>query len=293
MHKEYENDFGYIKYKRNDPKSVRINHTNDVTYLTYPSLEATDSVIHGFSTRLGGVSEGIYSSMNLSFTRGDDPEAVFENYRRISAAIGFSVESIVCSDQTHTTNVRKVDRSDCQKGVAIPRDYSDVDGLITNDPEVTLATFYADCVPLYLVDPIKRAIGLSHSGWRGTVGKIGKITVERMNCEFGCQPEDIIAVIGPSICMECYEVSEDVADEFYRAYPEEKWESLLLDKGNGKYQLDLWEACRENFLEAGVLKEHITMPQICTCCNPDFLYSHRASKGKRGNLAAFLKLKDV
>lgn len=280
-----------IQWKDNQQKHTKVNKKGEVVYLTYPLLEETETVVHGFTTRLGGVSKGVCSSMNLSFSRGDEEAAVYENYRRIADAVGFPYESIVCSDQTHTTNVRKVGKDDRGKGLLFSRNYHDVDGLITNEPEVTLATFYADCVPLYLVDPVKKAIGLSHSGWRGTVGKIGKVTVEAMEREFGSRPEDILTAIGPSICQECYEVSDDVAEEFRKIYPREIWNTLLWDKGNGKYQLNLWEACRRNFLEAGILPEHIVLPEICTCCNPDFLFSHRASQGKRGNLAAFLMLK--
>lgn len=280
-----------IQWKDNQQKHTKVNKKGEVVYLTYPLLEETETVVHGFTTRLGGVSKGVCSSMNLSFSRGDEEAAVYENYRRIADAVGFPYESIVCSDQTHTTNVRKVGKDDRGKGLLFSRNYHDVDGLITNEPEVTLATFYADCVPLYLVDPVKKAIGLSHSGWRGTVGKIGKVTVEAMEREFGSRPEDILTAIGPSICQKCYEVSEDVAEEFRKIYPRELWNTLLWDKGNGKYQLNLWEACRRNFLEAGILPEHIVLPEICTCCNPDFLFSHRASQGKRGNLAAFLMLK--
>lgn len=280
-----------IQWKENQQRYTRVNKKGEVVYLTYPLLEETGAVVHGFSTRLGGVSKGVCSSMNLSFSRGDEEEAVYENYHRIAEAVGFPYESIVCSDQTHTTNVIKVGKEDRGSGFLFPRSYHDVDGLITNEPEVTLATFYADCVPLYLVDPVKKAIGLSHSGWRGTVGKIGKITVEAMEREFGSKPEDILAAIGPSICQECYEVSEDVAEEFRKIYSQDLWKEILLDKGNEKYQLNLWEACRQNFLEAGVLSEHIILPEICTCCNPEFLFSHRASHGKRGNLAAFLMLK--
>ena len=174
-----------IRWKNREHKEIQINRVKDVIYLTYPALEETHTVVHGFSTRLGGVSQGIYSSMNLSFTRGDEEEAVKENYRRIAEAIGFSYDSIVCSDQTHTTNVLRVGQKDCGNGITHPRPYPDGDGLITDEPGVTLATFYADCVPLYLVDPVRKAIGLSHSGWRGTVGKIGKVTVEAMVKQFG------------------------------------------------------------------------------------------------------------
>lgn len=280
-----------ILWKHPGHPMTRINQQDGVTFLSFPLLEKTGVVVCGFSTRLGGVSRGCCESMNLSFTRGDDPEAVMENYRRIGHALGISPEQIVCSDQTHTVNVRKVGRDDCGNGITKPKPYGDVDGLITDEAQVALATFYADCVPLYLVDPEKKAIGLAHSGWRGTVGKIGKATVEAMRREYGCRPEAIRTVIGPSICQECYEVSEDVAEAFKKAYDPGLWDRLMTRREDGKYQLNLWEACRENFLEAGILPEHISMPEICTCCNPGFLFSHRASKGKRGNLAAFLMLK--
>lgn len=223
-----------IRWKVPENRRTRVIRREGVEYLEFSPLKETEAVLHGFTTRLGGVSRGVCSSMNLSFTRGDRQEDVRENYRRIARAVGFSVESIVCSDQTHTTNVRRVGRNDCGSGIEKPRSYQDVDGLITDESGVTLATFYADCVPLYLVDPVRRAIGLSHSGWRGTVGKIGKVTVEVMEREFGCRPENILTVIGPSICMDCYEVSGDVAGEFLQAYPEALHDRLLRKKSGGK-----------------------------------------------------------
>ena len=244
--------------------------------------------MHAFSTRLGGVSEGIYSSMNLSFTRGDKDEAVRENYRRLADAVGFRMEDIVTSDQTHTANVRLVTEEDRGNGITKSRPYTDVDGMITNVPGLVLATFYADCVPLYFIDPVHRAIGLSHSGWRGTVAKIGEVTVQRMKEEFGSDPSEIYGAVGPSICQDCYEVSEDVIEQFRAAFPEDKWDALFYGKPDGKYQLDLWEANHQIMLGAGLKEEHISMPNLCTCCNPEFLFSHRASHGRRGNLGAFL-----
>ena len=163
--------------------------------------------------------------------------------------------------------------------------------MVTNVPGLVLATVYADCVPLYFVDPVHRAIGLSHSGWRGTAAKIGKVTVEKMNEEYGTDPKDIYSAIGPSICQKCYEVSEDVILEFQKSFEKKYWDSLFYIKENGKYQLNLWEANRLIMLEAGIKEEHISMPGICTCCNPEFLFSHRASHGKRGNLGAFLGIR--
>lgn len=277
-----------IRWNPADRPAMNIKENKGVTYLTYPALEELSGFVHAFSTRLGGISEGIYSSMNLSFTRGDDENSVMENYRRLAEAVGFSVENIVTSDQTHTANVRVITEADRGNGITKPRPYTDVDGMITNVPGLVLATFYADCVPLYFIDPVRKAIGLSHSGWRGTAAHIGAVTVRRMQEEYGSLPEDIYGAIGPSICQECYEVSEDVILEFQKTFPEQSWRDLFYRKENGKYQLNLWEANRQIMLEAGLIEEHISLPGLCTCCNPEFLFSHRASRGKRGNLGAFL-----
>ena len=258
-------------------------------YLSFSSYEALPYIRHMFTTREGGVSKDIYESLNLSFTRGDDETAVLENYRRVAQAQGTSIDHIVTSDQTHTTNVRPVGKEDLGKGITRPRDYKDVDGMITDQPGVLLATFYADCVPLYFVDPVHKAIGLSHSGWRGTVGRMGQATVEAMERSFGSQPKDLLCAIGPSICQDCYEVSRDVAEAFIFAFPTHEKE-ILQAGALGKYQLDLWKANEIVLTEAGVLKEHIDLAGLCTCCNSSILFSHRASKGKRGNLGAFLML---
>ena len=258
-------------------------------YLSFSSYEALPYIRHMFTTREGGVSKDIYESLNLSFTRGDDETAVLENYRRVAQALGTSIDHIVTIDQTHKTHVRPVGKEDLGKGITLPRDYKDVDGMITDQPGVLLATFYADCVPLYFVDPVHKAIGLSHSGWRGTVGRMGQATVEAMERSFGSQPKDLLCAIGPSICQDCYEVSRDVAEAFIFAFPTHEKE-ILQAGALGKYQLDLWKANEIVLTEAGVLKEHIDLAGLCTCCNSSILFSHRASKGKRGNLGAFLML---
>ena len=248
-----------IKWNSEQIPKMNVKNNKDVTFLTYPAYEEMNWLVHGFSTRFGGVSRGIYSSMNLSFTRGDEESCVKENYRRISDAMGFDMNSIVTSDQTHTNNVRKVTEKDRGKGIVIPRDYTDTDGMITNVPGLVLATFYADCVPLYFADSVNHAIGLSHSGWRGTVQKIGAVTIEKMSEEYGSDPK--------------------------------YWNRLFYRKENGKYQLNLWMANKIIFLEAGIPEKNISMPNLCTCCNSEFLFSHRASHGKRGNLGAFLGIR--
>lgn len=281
-------------WKKTDERNVlEVKEKAGVTYLSYPLLEHTECVRHAFSTRLGGVSEGIYASMNLSFSRGDDPEAVRENFRRMAEVLEISPEQYVFSAQTHTTNVREATKDDAGKAcvTGCPEGYTDVDGLVTNEPGLCLSTFYADCVPLFFVDPVKKAIGLSHSGWRGTVGKIGKVTVEKMTELYGTDPKDVVAAVGPSICQDCYEVSGDVIEQFRENYDEKYWERLFYIKENGKYQLNLWEANHIVLREAGIPEGQIAVTNICTCCNSQLLFSHRASHGKRGNLGAFLVLK--
>lgn len=263
-----------------------------VVFLTFPALEETGMVSHAFSTRTGGVSKGKFSTMNFSFSRGDDTDCVMENYRRMGAVLDADIRRMVVSHQTHTTNVRVVTEEDAGKGVIRNRDYTDVDGMITNIPGITLVTFYADCVPLYLLDPVHRAIGLSHSGWRGTVSRMGYVTLEAMKQAYGTDASDVIACIGPSICQDCYEVGEEVAEAFARAFGGRYHSQIFYRKDNGKYHLNLWRANQIIFEESGVKREHIHTTDICTHCNPELLFSHRTMGNERGNLAAFLCLKE-
>lgn len=279
-----------LKYK--DNRHIFEERGENIPYLEFPLLRGSGIVNHGFSTRLGGVSTGCFAELNLSFDRGDRPEAVHENFRRIGKAIGVECSDMVLSQQTHTTNVRLVTEEDRGKGLVRERDYTDVDGMVTDVPGICLVTSYADCVPLYFVDPVKKAIGLSHSGWRGTVGKIGRKTVEKMRQYFGSEPSDILAAIGPSVCMDCYEVSEDVILRFQEAFDKQAWPDLFYKKPNGKYQLNLWKANEIILREAGILPEHMAVTNLCTHCNSSILYSHRAQGNRRGNLCAFLALKE-
>lgn len=266
--------------------------TQDTPYLSFPVLEKYEFIKHGFSTRLGGVSEGIYESLNLGFGRGDSDENVRINYERICKSIGVDSKSVVMSDQVHKTVLRKVGMDDTGKGLYRKKDYKEVDGIYTNETGITLVTAYADCVPLYFVDPVKRAIALSHAGWRGSIGKIGPKTVETLQKEYDSKKEEIVVVIGPSICQECYEVSEDVADEFKKEIASERWNDIvpLTDTTKRKYHLNLWKANQYFLEEAGVLSENIHISGVCTCCNSNLFHSHRASKGRRGSLSAFLAL---
>lgn len=282
----YSTDIFKLRKKHQTTTTVKIE--NDVPVIQYDLFNTLPNLTHGFSTRLGGVSKGIYESMNLSFTRGDNADKVMENFRRFGQAIGIHPGQMVFTDQTHTTNLRVVTQKDCGKGILFDRDYHDIDGLITDCSNVALVTFYADCVPLYFADPKRHVIAMSHSGWRGTVGKIGAKTVAKMQETFGCESEDIYAAIGPSICGDCYEISQDVADAFAKVFSNEDYAQFMRDDHNGKYHLNLWKANELILRHAGITPKHLALPDVCTCCNADMMWSHRKTGENRGSLAGFL-----
>ncbi len=269
--------------------SLRINENKGVVFLTFPRLSAAGGNLHAFSTRLGGVSEGDTASMNFSFTLDQSEEAVRENFRIFSAAVGFDPDKLVLSHQTHTANLRVVTEEDFGKGVWRERDYSDIDGLVTNVPGAVLVTQYADCTPLLFFDPVKRVAATSHAGWRGTVAEIGKKTVELMKSEFGSDPADIVAAIGPSINECCYEVDDPVINEIKKLDYLDR-DKCYTEKGDGKYMLSLREVNRQILINAGIKKENIDVSDLCTCCNASELHSHRKTGGKRGTLGAFIAI---
>lgn len=272
-----------------DAKNMELHHREGVEYLTFPSFSAYPFVRHAFSTRAGGVSKNEYSSMNLGFGRGDGDENVRENYHRFCRAAGLEYDLLVSSAQDHHTFIRRVGKEQCGIGIRKPKDMQSVDGLITSEPGVTLVTHYADCVPVYLLDPVKRAIGLVHAGWRGTAARIAEAAVSAMTREFGSRPADLLAGIGPSIGPCCFEVDSPVRDAF-AALSDLNPGDLIRDDGNGKYHVDLWETNRRILMRAGVPASSVTVGGVCTRCNADLLFSHRATGGKRGGLAAFLAL---
>lgn len=271
-------------------QTLNIHDKNGVVFITFPKLDKAGGQLHAFSTRLGGVSTGDTASMNFSFTLDKSADAVKENFKIFSDAVGFDPEKLVLSQQTHTSNIRKVTAKDFGKGVWRERDYTDVDGLVTDVPGAVLVTQYADCTPLIFFDPVKKVAATSHAGWRGTVKEIGRKTVGLMISDYGSDPKNIIAAIGPCIAECCYEVDDPVIDEI------KKLDCLDLsrcytEKSNGRYMLNLREVNRQILINAGLKPENIDVSDICTCCNSDFLHSHRKTAGKRGTLAAFIAIK--
>lgn len=270
--------------------TMKLNNADKVPYLTYNSLSEIKFINHAFSTRLGGVSTGEFNSMNLAFNRGDDPENVTENYKRLCKSAGFEYESLTASSQDHNTFVRAVTSENKGTGIYKPKDIESVDALITNEKGVTLVTYYADCTPLFFVDTKNKAIGLAHAGWRGTVGRIGEKVVEKMTELYNTDPSDITAAIGPAISVCCYEVDKPCADNFLALKGLDS-DKFVFPKENEKYMIDLLETNRQILVASGVKPENITVSDVCTNCNSDLLWSHRATKGKRGTMCAMMCIK--
>lgn len=269
---------------------MKLHNADSVPYLTYDSLSEITFINHAFSTKHGGVSEGDFESMNFAFNRGDNPDNVTQNYKRFCQSAGFEYETLTASAQDHNTVVRAVTEKDCGVGIYKPRDMESVDALITNEKGVTLVTYYADCTPLFFVDTKNKAIGLAHAGWRGTVGRIGEKVVKKMTELYGTNPADIKAAIGPAISVCCYEVDYPCAENFLKLEGLES-EKFVFPKENGKYMLDLLETNRQILVSCGVKPENITVSDVCTNCNSDLLWSHRATKGHRGTMCAFMCIK--
>jgi len=256
--------------------------SGSLVYYQFDSLSGFAELAHGVFTRLGGHSRAPWRGLNTGHTVGDDPEAVDANHRLICLALGFSTDDLVSPHQVHGAAVAAVGAQDRGRVV------QDTDALVTDEPGVLLMLRFADCTPIWLYDPVRRAIGLAHAGWRGTVAGTARATVDKMRSAFGSRPADLVAGIGPSIGPCCYEVGEDVAlsvqDTFSGVSPQ-----LLAPRTNGKWHLDLWAANRHHLVRAGV--EQVEVAGICTACHTEEWFSHRAERGTTGRIGALIGLR--
>ena len=258
-------------------------NSNGVVTLHCRALDEIKGLSHCFTTRQGGISTGHLSSMNLSFSR-EERSVVEENYRRLCQAEGFCMERMTLTDQTHTARVRLVDERSAGMGMSKESDIRETDGLITSLSQTPLAVFVADCAPILMCDTITGAIAAVHSGWRGTREGIAAVALDKMNKQFGTQAKDVIAAVGPCIDKCCYEVGEDFRAEWNRSDDAQFFTST----SNGKYLFDLKGANRQVLEKAGVGEIYIC--KECTCCQSELLFSHRATKGKRGNMAGIIQI---
>lgn len=296
--KKLDNELIYKDFKTYYGTTPKVSDTidicesdNNAVMLRFKIFENMEFVRQGFSTRIGGVSSGIYSTMNLTYGRDDKPRNVRKNFDIIGEAMGISPKRMVYSRQTHTCNILKADERHCGMGVTREQEYDNIDALVTDKKDICLVTAYADCIPVIMADPVKRVIAAAHAGWRGTAGNIAKDVVDVMRLNYGSSPCDIKAFVGPGICVDCYEVSADVAEEFKTIYSENELEMILKSKQEpGKYKLNLPMANVINLQNAGLNTENINVSDICTCCNHEILFSHRATKGKRGIMCNFIAI---
>jgi YfiH family protein len=255
------------------------------------SFKNTGLVRHGFSTRPGGAGKVPYDTLNLAFHVGDNHETVIDNRKVLCAALGTTIENIIAAEQVHGSKVQAVDLTHRGSGaLSYNSALSETDGLITNVPGLLLATFYADCVPIFVLDPKRKIIGLAHAGWKGTIARIGACAVAKMAEVYGTDPEDCLAGIGPSIGPCCYEVDRPLINAVKEAFP--WWQEVLGSSEGDRAKLDLWEVNRKIMIEAGIREKNVEIAKLCTCCNRDILFSYRGSKGITGRMGAFIMLND-
>lgn len=270
-----------IGFKSNDRKGIK--------YYTIPLFEETALTVHAFTTRIGGVSKDPFKSLNFGFKTGDNEKDIFINYESICEVLDTKLEDCVLSDQVHKTNIRIVTKEDRGKGILKDRDYKEIDGLVTNESDITLFTFYADCVPLFFLDKVNKVIGLAHGGWRGTVDGIASKMIDTMTKEYNSKLKDILVAIGPSIGECCYEVGIDVYNEFDKKLLNTS--KILKPVSDDKWKLNLWETNKTILEMTGIPNENIALSNICTSCNNEVFYSYRKESGITGRMAAIIRLK--
>lgn len=270
-------------------QNTRIVEKDGVVFLEYPILDGLP-VTCASSTRIGGVTDDPFlGSMNLGLSVSDSRENIRENYRRFCRAAGFDAVKVVPASQFHNDLIKTALPEDGGKGVFKELDYQDKDGLITNQKGLALTVFGADCVPVLFADRKGRGVGACHCGWKGTYKGLAPKTAAALRDAFGCGYSDLFAVIGPCIHSCCYGVSPSLAEDFARRFSHIPGEWLI--RREGETMLDLPELNRRQLLAAGLSEEHILVCDLCTSCHKDFLFSHRASGGKRGLLANMIALK--
>ncbi len=244
-------------------------------------------VTHAFSTRKGGISRGCYESLNLGYSTGDNCKDVQENFAIFSTSIDLNWKDFVCSRQSHGTGIRIAGEGDRGKGLRREADYRDVDGIVTNVPNLPLVTFHADCIPLYFVDTEKKVIGMAHAGWRGAHDGMASKMVRVMKSSFGCDPLNIQAAIGPGIGECCFHVREDVA-RFFQKKPQ--WMTRMVRISETQWRLSLESVHEGELRQEGIPLAQVAKSGVCTCCDHDRFYSHRRSGANRGTMAAVIQL---
>lgn len=263
--------------------------TDGVRYFQIPSFQKTGLVQTAFTTRWGGGSRDEYADFNQGLHVGDDSDVVVANRARLADRLGFSLDDLVVGEQIHGRRVEVVTAADRVRGARdLETAVAGTDGLVTNEPGVAIATQHADCAAIFLLDPVRRAIGLAHAGWKGTALEIGQAALQVMGGQFGTRPADCLAGISPAIGPCCYEVDARVRDQLPLEFL--NWPGVLINQGDGRYRLNLWEANKRSLMAAGVPESSISISCQCTNCHPELFYSYRYAGGRTGRMTAVLML---
>lgn len=265
----------------------KINTIEDLKYITFSSLEKYDNLFHCFTTRFGGISNDCYESMNLGMRVDDNLDNVLKNYEILSEKLNIGIDSIVKTHQTHTNNIRYVTEIDKNKLYNNDPGFTNVDGLITDKENISLFTYHADCTPIFFYDPVNRVIGMAHSGWKGTIKKIGANMIDEFTKKFNSDPKNIKIVIGPSLCQNCFEVDRDVYDIFIE---ENKDYKKFMYQKSSKYYFNLKEINKYMLLEKNVREDNIQISNMCTKCSSHMFFSHRSQGEKHGLMAGIMKM---
>lgn len=265
-------------------ETMNLHFSGEVGYLTFKKFEKYSFLSHAFSTRFGGVSKNEFRSMNFYLSGSESAENVEENYRIFCNALGYDKSKLVRSLQVHGDKIKVIGDEDVKNRKL---NFSGIDGFITDVPGVVLKTSHADCCPVYMFDPVKKIVGLAHAGWRGTVSKIAENLARNFTEKFGSEKENLICALGPCIGKCCFEVGEDVKNEFAALNLGMAFEKIE----NDKFKIDIKETNKRILENFGIPSENIVKSDICSCCNKDWLFSHRATGGKRGNNAALITMK--
>lgn len=269
------------------PNWYRVEN-NGIRYYCASNLQSTGLIKHGYSTRIGGKSLTPFDTLNLGLAVNDNKAHVLENRRLFASVLGLNADKIVVPSQTHGKKVKRVTSEHAGRGAFDYADsISDTDALITNTRGLTLSLHFADCGSVFFLDPVNRAIGLAHAGWRGTASKIVIETIESMKREFGSDPKDIQAAIGPCIGRCCYEVGKEVAEQFFESFPNN--ENVIEQSLKNKWHVNLKTANYSLLVQAGIKDENISVSEHCTCCLKDEFFSYRRD-GKTGRMSGWISL---
>ncbi|MTI85116.1 MAG: peptidoglycan editing factor PgeF [Firmicutes bacterium] len=262
---------------------------NGLKFVTFPLFSATGTVKHGFSTRMGGISSVPYDSLNLGLHVGDNYKHVVANRARAAKALRITPGRMVAGSQVHGDKVHIVTESHLGYGAKSDTDaLPGVDALVTDRPGIPLASFYADCVPVFILDPVRKVAALAHAGWKGTVLRIAEKTVAVMAATFNCNPRDCLAAIGPCIGQCCYEVDAKVINELKKAFND--WQGFTENNGKERWKLNLGAANKAVLLDAGLKPVNVINANLCTACYENLFFSYRAAGGTTGRMGAMMEL---